>query len=339
MIKVGKTDVFERQYMEKFRLFASTFGEFVQYERDRGARDIGLHLTKKLGDGQERLSAALCWFQMKGLMASTLSEAKFEKLEVIKLSLEVAHLQYWFLQAMPTYLVVYVESVDKFLIMNIQKYVSEKWGQKILTLKQLTTTVEIPTESVLDEEAFQIILRLGDVGEWSKVLGSTVDRDSLHMCQRDYEVIYNIGTAERRNVESRMVFWSWLSKMRGQVFIQQQRKKQEAKWITIREHWQYLMSMHDLERTFPYLEFQPFYSKDDLDEFEEIVEFTLPNGEEIYGVNRSDEFEEYVMHIRLNSMGEQMLEWIEILRATKLVNFRAGRASNVSVAPWHGRAV
>jgi len=325
--------------MEKFRLFASKYGEFVQYERDRGARDIGLHLTKKSDDGQERLSAALCWFQMKGVMASSLSEAAFEKLDSIKLSLEVGHLQYWFLQAMPTYLVVFIESVDTFLIMNVQKYVSERWGQKVLTLRQQTVTVEVPTESVLDDEAFQHILRHGDAEEWTKALGTTVNADTLLMCQRDYEVIYNIGTAKRRKVESRMIFLDWISKMRGQVFIQQRRKKAGSEWGTIREHWHHSMSIYDFEKNFPYLDFQPFYSRDDLDEFEEIKEITLSNGEEICGANMSDEYFEYVMHIDLNSMGEQMLEWIEILRETKIVSFRAGRASTVSVAPWHWRAV
>ena len=52
MIIVGKTDAFERKYMGKFRHFAGQFGEFVNYENDRGARDIGLHLTHRLQSGK-----------------------------------------------------------------------------------------------------------------------------------------------------------------------------------------------------------------------------------------------------------------------------------------------
>lgn len=81
MIVVGKTDAFERKYMEKFRAFASDFGEFVNYEHDRGARDIGLHLTHPLSSGKERVSTALVWFQMKGVMATTLPANEFEKLK------------------------------------------------------------------------------------------------------------------------------------------------------------------------------------------------------------------------------------------------------------------
>jgi len=44
MVVVGQNDAFERRYMEKFRSFASKFGEFVKYEHDRGAQDIGIHL-------------------------------------------------------------------------------------------------------------------------------------------------------------------------------------------------------------------------------------------------------------------------------------------------------
>ena len=107
MAVVGQNDAFERRYMEKFRAFASEFGEFVTYERDRGARDIGIHLTHKLRSGQERMSSALCWFQMKGIMAKRLSVDSFESGSHITLSLQVTHLRYWFLQPMPTYLAVY----------------------------------------------------------------------------------------------------------------------------------------------------------------------------------------------------------------------------------------
>ena len=42
--------------MEKFRTFASEYGEFINYEHDRGARDIGMHLTRKLSSGKEQLT-------------------------------------------------------------------------------------------------------------------------------------------------------------------------------------------------------------------------------------------------------------------------------------------
>lgn len=256
MIVVGKTDAFERKYMEKFRAFASKFGEFVKYEHDRGARDIGLHLTQKLRSGKERLTAALCWFQMKGLMDSTLSAKQFEakkKEGEITLPLEVSHLRYWYLQPMPTYLVVYVESVDTFFVMNVQDYIVKRWGRKILALKQKTVTVSIPTDSELDEQAFTLILTKSDIEEWKKVLGE--NEKDVTICLRDYDLIWHFGTAAERKVEHRVVFMDWQSKTRGQFYIQERQLKAKGRWHTLREHWQYMMNVFDLEGVYPYVEF------------------------------------------------------------------------------------
>ncbi|RDJ97385.1 hypothetical protein [Cupriavidus lacunae] len=76
MLKIGKTDAFEQAYMAKFKAFAYRFGEFVAYERDRAARDIGHHLTKAVGGGGKQISNTLCWFQMKGIMATTLPDVE-----------------------------------------------------------------------------------------------------------------------------------------------------------------------------------------------------------------------------------------------------------------------
>ena len=42
-MRVAANDDFEHVYMQKFRALAAPWGEFVAYERDRAARDIGLH--------------------------------------------------------------------------------------------------------------------------------------------------------------------------------------------------------------------------------------------------------------------------------------------------------
>src|ERR1039458_7907559 len=143
MLRVGATDVFERRYTQKFRNFAGQFGEFVAYERDRGARDIGLHLTQKLQSGGERMSSALCWFQLKGITKKKLSEDQFRQGGTVSISLKVRHLQFWYLQPMPTYLALFVESVDTFLVLNLREYVEKTWGRGILTLGKNETTVEV----------------------------------------------------------------------------------------------------------------------------------------------------------------------------------------------------
>ncbi len=46
-MKVGARDDFENDYMGKFRALAAPHGLFVEYERDRAGRDIGLQLTRR----------------------------------------------------------------------------------------------------------------------------------------------------------------------------------------------------------------------------------------------------------------------------------------------------
>src|SRR5258708_1487368 len=105
--------------MEKFRSFAAQFGQFVAYERDVATRDIGLHLTEPLESGGAKLTTCLCWFQMKGIMAETLPNEEAKTKSAFKYRLKVEHLKFWFLQPMPTYLALYVESLDRFLILNL----------------------------------------------------------------------------------------------------------------------------------------------------------------------------------------------------------------------------
>lgn len=228
MLKVGRTDVFERKYMQAFRQFAGGFGEFVSYERDRGARDIGLHLTRKMGSGGEQLTSALCWFQMKGLMAATLPKEAFKQPGHVSISLSVEHLKFWFMQPGPTYLVVYVESVDLFLVLNIQDYVAQKWGKSIFTVKQKTMSVEVPTSSVLDKQAFELILRKSDIQEWMKAIETS--EESARLCRRDYDLIWHVGTAKERGKEHRIEFWDWQSKTRGQFKIQERASDETGDW-------------------------------------------------------------------------------------------------------------
>jgi hypothetical protein len=337
VLQIGASDAFERDYMQRFRAFAGKFGEFITYERDRGARDLGLHLTHKLESGKERLSAALCWFQMKGIMASTLTAEQFKKRKSIPLSLDVNHLRYWFLQPTPTYLVVYIQSVEKFLISNIQSYIADQWGKSILTLNQKTATVEVATTSLLDDRAFYIILTKSDVEEWVRALDT--DSESARLCRRDYDLIWHFGTADIREVEHRAIFWDWQSKMRGQFFVQE--KSINSKWENLREHWQYGMNANELENTYPYLE---FYNKDSLkidNEDEDIYapDILLNNGEMISGVNYYWEYFEYVFGAKLNELGRELFDSVLTLQQVGLLEITKDKREWISVAPWHSREV
>lgn len=186
-------DVFERLYMGNFASLAAEYGIIVKYERDRAARDIGVHLMRKRRSGAQTATGSLIWFQMKGLMRSTLSKDQFESQTHVKIRLSVSDLQLWYRANGPTYLVVYIESADVFLIFDIVKYVEDKFGKKIYELKQDSLTVAVPTSSVLDETAFNLLLRRGDAEEWSRVL--TAEPNEIHFCQRDFSVIWRFGTA------------------------------------------------------------------------------------------------------------------------------------------------
>jgi len=340
MIIVGKTDTFERKYMERFRAFASDFGEFVNYEHDRGARDIGLHLTHPLSSGKERVSTALVWFQMKGVMSTTLPENEFEKLEKLTISLNVNHLRYWYLQPMPTYLALYIESVDQFFILNLTKFVRDKWGRDILTLDQATATVEVPVESKLDKQAFRLILQENDIDEWKKALGN--DGENVDVCYRDYDLIWHLGTAEERNVSHELEFWDWQSKTRSQLYIYE---IGEGEKKVLREHWQYMMNIHDLETSYPYIE---FFAKegnendgwwDDDDDYNEVPDIKLSNGDVISGINAAYEYFAYVCGMKLNDIGKELFEWVLFLSEVGLIEITPGKSELISIAPWHGRAI
>jgi len=341
MIKVGATDVFERVYMQKFRVLAGKFGEFVIYERDRGARDLGLHLTRRLSSGEERLSSALCWFQMKGLMTSTLPRNEFKKAKEVKVVLKVLHLRYWYLQPMPTYLVVYVESADTFLILNIQEYVAQRWGKSILDLKQKTATVHVPSDSLLDEQAFNLILIKTDIEEWIKALET--DEESARLCRRDYDLIWHLGTADEREVEHQAVLWDWQSKLRSQFFIQERSSKTQKNWSNIREHWQFATNIFNLEDSYPYID---FYSQDDdsddlwdEEDYYEVPMEVLKNGDMVAGVNFCDEYFEYIFGARLNELGARLFDFVATLEKIGLIEITPGQGDWLSIAPWHHRAV
>lgn len=320
---IGKTDNFERKYMAKFRSLASNFGEIVTYEYDRGARDIGIHLTHRLRSGKERLSTALCWFQMKGIMTSTLSDDAYKKCHEITIHLKVSHLRYWYLQPVPTYLAVYVECVDDFLVTNIQDIVARTWGRDILTLDQKTASIAISKDSPLDEQAFRLILARSDFEEYRKALGT--ESNEVRLCVHDYDLIWHIGTAAERHVEHRLVFWDWQSKTRGQLFLQERKADSSDDWLSLREHWQYMMTVSHLHDAYPYLEFKPDEHREDALswEYEDleylVTKYTLPNGSVVTGEDAAGEYILYEMRVVLNEVGMQAFDWVSDLKNMGLI--------------------
>ena len=346
MLIIGKTDQFEQKYMTKFEQLATDYGFFVKYERDRAARDIGLHLTKDLSSGKKLVINRIVWFQMKGVMKKTLPAEKFEKEHNVSLSLEVEHLRHWFLENEPTHLVVYVEAVDKFLVMNLQSYVAEKWGREILSLEQKTATVQVPASSVLDEQAFAMLLREADIATWTKALG--VAREEVEVVHRDYELIQAFATAEERGVEHEFRFWDWISKGRDQLTISE-RKKTQALWNEISGHWE--TGKINLEEAYPYLDFFSYdnyepdffinaWGEQQLDEYGRFI--TLKSGAKVFGPDCSGEFYEFVFSVQMNDYGRKLYEHVQQLIKFNLIEphkHEKGMYLFRSVAPWHNRLV
>lgn len=102
---IGREDQFEGLYMEKFRTLVRGHGEFVRYERDRAALDVGLHLTASTATNR-RVSHTRIWFQLKGLQKQTLPLEDYQRATDVAIRVPLDHLKFWFASPEPIYLVV-----------------------------------------------------------------------------------------------------------------------------------------------------------------------------------------------------------------------------------------
>jgi len=335
-MKVGKTDAFERKYLQKFKEIASEYGEFVNYERDRCARDIGIHFVKQLKNGEERVTTSLVWFQLKGLMKDTFSKNDFKEKDV-KINIEVKHLKFWYLQPTITYLVVYIESKDLFLILNIQKYIDNVFGKAILHDKRNTRIIKLDKDSILDEQAFKLIIKKGDISEWQKAIQEKPE--VVKICIKDYNLIWHLKRSIDEKSIFKVEFLDWQSKTRSEMYIKEQINNE---WCAIRAELKYMSALKDLENTYPYLEFISNIDEDYLewDDNEDTVKYKFESGVEIEGINASDEYHHFEFEIRLNDFGKQLLETIKELKEIGLLEINENIETEIiSIAPWHARDV
>lgn len=341
-LKIGKNDHFERIYMAKFRALAAEFGEFVEYERDRAGRDIGLHFVSKTADGGEIVSPSLVWFQMKGVQADTLSEEQFAACDRLGISLKLGHLRFWYIAPEPTYLALYIEAVDKFFVLNIQKYVTDNYGDDILTHAQKTLTVYVSKNSELDAQAFYLIKRRRSAAAWRDKIAEGKQHANIFF--RDAELIRRLSTIVDRNVTINFILRKYMSKLRSEAYFVEAADDSDEEPVVIREHWQYMMP-DDLSWSFPYLEFNPYGEDDELedafwddDENGDWPPLELPNGKEVYP-DSGFEIVEYVMSVTLNDIGKAWEQTLCVMEYAGFIELNDTGASYVSVAPWHGRDV
>lgn len=347
MLEIGKTDSFEQNYMAKFEQLATSHGVFVKYERDRAGRDLGLHLTKNTKSGARQVTNSLVWFQMKGIMASTLSKQQFEAAGSISIQLDVEHLRHWFLDETPTHLVVYVESIDAFLVQNLRTYVEETWGKAILTLAQKTATVRVNKNSVLDDQAFSLLLAKADLTQWMKALG--IGLDAAKTIRSFYSVIYSAGTAKDRGM-TLGVFWrDWISKTRDEVKVVERPADFDGAvdedWKVLQEHWQYRGI--DIEASYDFFELFALEPVDedawgDEEEYDDDKTIELKNGDKVFSQNYANEFYECVIGARLNEYGHELFGHVKSLVDMGLIELREPDDEGhlfMSIAPFHARDV
>ncbi|MWD26885.1 DUF4365 domain-containing protein [Aquicoccus sp. SCR17] len=323
--------------MAKFRALAAEFGEFAEYERDRAGRDIGLHFVSQKADGGEVVAPALVWFQMKGVRAKTFSEADFEESNKLSASLDVGHLRFWYIAPEPTYLALYIESVDKFFVLNIQKYISENYGDDILSLTQSTLTVHVNKDSILDDQAFYLIKQRRSVVAWQDRIQGGEEHGNVFF--RDAVLIRRIATASDRGVVFKLIVRKYGSKMRSEAYFVEEDQEGQEEPEDVWAHWQFMMP-DELDRVFPYLEFEP---DEDLEYWEDDPDWEwppweLPNGKLVVPDGVFEEVE-YRMIVALNDIGKAWAQTLEVMQSAGFIELADEGSSMVSVAPWHGRDV
>lgn len=343
-LKIGKNDAFERRYMGKFNGLAAEFGEFAKYERDRAARDIGLHFVERKIDGGEIVSPSLVWFQMKGIQAETLSGEKFKKNGSASVTLDIAHLRFWYIAPDPTYLALYVESADQFLVLNLKKFVEEEFGDEILTLQQQTMKVTVAADSVLDGQAFYLIKKSQSVEAWKQRIKEG-DRFAP-IFFRDAGLIWKMGLIAEAGGHVSMIVRKYGTKTRTEVYFNEITTEGGAV-RELRKHWQSFMPER-LDISFPYLDFDTTdtegseleqYDDEDEDAMDsENWPLELPNGKTVMPVG-SFEMVEYDLAATLNDIGSSWLQTLRVMEKAGFVQVSADESEMVSVAPWHGRSV
>ncbi|WP_081894754.1 DUF4365 domain-containing protein [Ruegeria halocynthiae] len=367
-MKIGARDDFENKYMGKFRALAAPYGVFVDYERDNAGRDIGLHLTtsNQTRDGMI-VTPALVWFQMKGVMAGTLSSEEYAATDKVALDLEVAHLRFWYLNIQPTYLAVFVESVDRFLAIDLQKWVEDHFGNEIMTLNQKTVRVKVDKKNELDGDFFRIVLNRNLVPALRRSLSEENDKEIARFL-RDSSVVQWLSNCRQHGAEARLTIVSWISKMRTEAYFEA--RAPEGDWEPFRAHWEY--SMGELALAFPYLKFipetraEPVRYPDVIQDFDgEIIEIwhesfcviesktgheldedeiegecllEIGNSEYSYGDMGGGELVEHRLTIELNEIGERWADTLAVLVDAEVVSVDV-EPHQISVAPWHARDV
>lgn len=306
--------------LQRLEAFLRPYARYRLYPRRHGAGDLGLHLPEGIEAPAIRTAPALCWIQLRHLSVAQLASTQLAATDKVQVQLPVAGLREWYLQPVPAHLLLWVESVDEFLVLDLQRYVRQRWGARILTLRSPSAAVAVPASDFLDEAAFHAMAGRCGLDAWRSAL-STRAGDNLYHRLNDLEIVYAVGAARSQGADFRMVFVDWQQKPQGQVVLQQ-RAPGSLRWVTLRESWKHAISIDDLEDRYPYLEPRPPERNDVTEEWSfagdryGVVEHTFSGGQRVIGEGAADQYIEYRIPVRLNAQGRALHEWLEILGRT-----------------------
>lgn len=366
-MKIGEKDDFESQYMAKFRAMAAPHGIFVEYEVDRAGRDIGLHFTQPKQSGGKIVIPSLAWFQMKGIMSSTLSSEEYSAAEHASVTLEVAHLRFWYINVQPTYLVLYVGSADQFLVIDIKEWVRLNYGDKIFQLNQTTATIKISKKNKLDDHLFSLIMQRNLVPALRTALAQENDSE-IHRFLRDSSIVKWLVVSREAGLECRLVVVKYMSKMRTEAYFES--RMSDGTWEKMRSHWEYLMDTINV--VYPFISFEPkrkviacervvmdddddsavqsvvtdlSFAESDDDEFfgeDEYIDgdCLMEIGDGVYSYAESLQGEHMIheLRIELNEVGQRWAEILKVLETAEVISVST-EPHFIDVAPWHGRDV
>jgi hypothetical protein len=156
-------EVFEDLYTDAFKRRFRTRGVVVEYDRDRAARDMGIHLA---APGSLELSDVRVWFQLKGIHRERYDASALHAMDSVPVELAVEDVQKWYAAPEAVYIVVYLEALDEFVGEDIRDLVDRRFSDhkgsftsKMRSLTQAEVTLRVSTEAVVDEDRIRGMLR------------------------------------------------------------------------------------------------------------------------------------------------------------------------------------
>jgi hypothetical protein len=161
--RLNPEEVFEDHYTDAFKSRFRGRGIGVAYDRDRAARDVGIHLT---APGSLELSDVRVWFQLKGIHRERYDAATLRSMASVPIVLSADDVKKWYAAPEAVYIVVYLEALDEFIGEDIRDLVDRRFSDhkgsfasKMTGLEQQKLALRVSTSAVVDEDRIAGMLR------------------------------------------------------------------------------------------------------------------------------------------------------------------------------------